>query len=496
MNRLWYVAKAVFTGLCISQILATWQVYLSNKHLFHTVMAIEQAGYLTIPNALVTPTLRTFGHAFFGGCFFTLSIGAGLSISSVFFAWAWDRILGRNRLWLFSIVFVWLTPVVAMNGQGLLPMVTAYFLVVPFVVFIATLRWIPPETTDKRWRNRIIPFVPIALLTLIWTAYADRFLFLDIRDFLLLSNPVGQKVDRFYYRYTLYPAQVFKTLQQKTLKTCRLPNLDDNAQAKGLQNTFIKNDYLPVETDGPVDLEAVVSNNRLELKHAGKTVIQTDLRTFFSRSQQVLNDFSTKTDRYGPFRQATIVFLVIGFPVLLYITVFALILFVTGYLVSPSRSFLVTAGICFVIGLGLLAPLVLGRSKTTPTDQVPGALNASSWKQRVSALRTLVDNKQEIGRFDVYRQMLTSPHLSERYWVAKALGVSRQPETFPVLVTLLDDSHPNVVSMAFHALRQRGNRQIVGEILKRIKTSDHWYNQWYAYRTLRGLGWSQLEGNS
>jgi len=25
----------------------------------------------------------------------------------------------------------------------------------------------------------------------------------------------------------------------------------------------------------------------------------------------------------------------------------------------------------------------------------------------------------------------------------------------------------------------------------RIKTSDHWYKQWYAYRTLRRLGWKQ-----
>jgi len=27
--------------------------------------------------------------------------------------------------------------------------------------------------------------------------------------------------------------------------------------------------------------------------------------------------------------------------------------------------------------------------------------------------------------------------------------------------------------------------------LKRIETSDDWYNQWYAYRALRNLGWKQ-----
>ena len=467
------------------------QVYLSNKILFQTVSTLEHAGYLTIPNSLVAPTLNAFGPAFSGGIFFTLSIGAALSVFSVVIAWFWDRIVARNRTWLGPIVLLWLIPAAAMNGQGFSPMVTAYFLLVPFVVFMVTLKWIPPANRDEKWTSKVIPFAPIALLTLIWTANADRFLFLDIRDFLLLSNPVGQKVDRFYYRYTLYPAQVFKTLQQKTLKTCRMPALEDNGNAKRLQHIFIENDYLPVEAAGPVDLEVNISRNNLELKHDGKPIIQTTVTAFFSQSQKFLQDFSLNMDKYGPFRQATIVCLVLGFPVLLYLTVFSVIHFAVGFFVPPFRAFLVTACLCFVIGLALLAPLVLGRSKTVPLEQVQEALNAPSWKQRVSALRTVVDRKAEIGKFPAYRQMLTSPHLPVRYWVTKALGASRQPQTFQALMVLLDDPHPNVVSMAFHALRQRGNRRVVGEILKRIKTSDHWYNQWYAYRTLRALGWSQ-----
>jgi hypothetical protein len=45
--------------------------------------------------------------------------------------------------------------------------------------------------------------------------------------------------------------------------------------------------------------------------------------------------------------------------------------------------------------------------------------------------------------------------------------------------------------MAFHGLGRRGDSRGVSEILTRIKTSDHWYNQWYAYKALRGLGWKQ-----
>jgi len=482
-------------GLCATQLLATWQVYLSNSVLFETVTLVNRSGYLAIPNPLVAPTLKAFGPALWGGLFFTLSLGAGLSVFSVVLAWVWDRVLSRSRTWLPPIMALWLALVVAMNSQGFSAIVTAYFLIVPFVVFVATLKWIPLENGKRIWVNRAIPLAPIALLTVIWTAHADRFLFLDIRDFLLLSNAVGQQVDNFYYRYTLYPAQVFKTLQQKTLKTCRVTADQSSAHARRLESLLIQNDYLPVDTDGPVDLDVAVSADTLVLKHRGVEAVQTTVQAFFSDPRDVLNAFSAKIDRNGPFRQATIICLVLGFPILLYVTVFAVIHLGAGFLVSPARSFILTALLCFVIGLGLLAPLVLGRSKAVPADLVAEALNASSWKQRVSGLRTVVDEKLEIGIFPSYHRMVTSPYLPERYWVAKALGASRQRETFHALMKLLDDPHPNVVSMAFHALGKRGDRRVVEEILKRMETSDHWYNQWYAYRALRSLGWLQKKAD-
>jgi len=84
-----------------------------------------------------------------------------------------------------------------------------------------------------------------------------------------------------------------------------------------------------------------------------------------------------------------------------------------------------------------------------------------------------------------------SPHIAERYWLARALGVSRQSETYDDLIAFLDDPSPNVVSMAFYALGKRGDRRAIKEIMTRIEASDNWYNQWYAYKALRKLGWKQ-----
>jgi len=93
MNRISWIAKALFLGLLTTQILSTLHVYLSNADLYQTVTTISEAGYLSIPNQRVTHTLKEFAPAFFGGIFFTLSIGAGLSLFSVGFAWLWDCLL-------------------------------------------------------------------------------------------------------------------------------------------------------------------------------------------------------------------------------------------------------------------------------------------------------------------------------------------------------------------------------------------------------------------
>jgi hypothetical protein len=491
MNRFFYLAKAILLGLCTTQILATLHVYLSNADLHRTVTTIRAAGYLAIPNQRVIPTLTEFGPAFFGGWFFTLSLGAGLSLFSAAYAWLWDRILGRNRALLIFIGLLWLGAAIAVNSHGFSPMVTTYFLATPLVVFLSAFKWMPKQSEKNRWSHRLALFLPIALLTITWTAHADRLLFLDLRDYLLLSNPVGQKVDDFYYRYTLYPAEVFKSLEQKTLKTCRVTTVQDKAIARRMERALINNDYLPVPQNAPLDLEVVQSENALLLKHQGKTVLQPSIKTFLSRPQDVLRGFSAATDKHALFRQATIVSLIVGFPITLYVMVFALLHFVLRFFLGPTPSSVVAGALCLLIGLALLVPLRLARVSINNDMQLSQALNATSWQQRVSALRRLVSERLDIADFPAYRRMLASPHVPERYWLAKALGLSKHREVYEDLLSLLDDPHPNVVSMAFYALGQRGDRRAIPEILKRIETSDHWYNQWYAYRALRDLGWRQ-----
>jgi hypothetical protein len=314
---------------------------------------------------------------------------------------------------------------------------------------------------------------------------------LNIRDYLLLSNPIGKKINDFYYRYTLYPAEVFKPLGQKTLKACRLPPSKDQSVVRRLENALVLYDYLPVQIEGPVALEIVEAKNGLAFKHKAKTVLQTTFDEFVTHPQKTLRHFSAETDKHVFFRQVTIFGLLGGFPLTLYVMVFALTRFVLGFFLRSTASSVVASAVCLSIGLVLLVPLRMGRISISDTNHLSEALNSDCWQHRVAALRAVVRKRLEIGDHQAYPAMLASPHVPERYWLAKALGVSRYPQTYQNLLAFLDDSCPNVVSMAFHALGQRGNRHAKKEIVRRIEKSDHWYNQWYAYKALRHLGWAQ-----
>jgi hypothetical protein len=122
---------------------------------------------------------------------------------------------------------------------------------------------------------------------------------------------------------------------------------------------------------------------------------------------------------------------------------------------------------------------------------IPRALASESWQEEVAALRIIERKGLEVSSFQPYPRLLASPHIAVRYWLVRGLAMSRRPETYRDLLAFLDDPHPNVVSMAFYGLGQRGDWRAVSEMLTRIKASDHWYNQWYAYKALRALGWKQ-----
>jgi len=478
-------------GLLVAQVLAATQVYLSNIHLYRSLSAIHAAGYLTIPNQGIMPSLQDFGPAFLGGLFFTFSVGAGLSFLALAAAWIWHRLFSRSRSVLIVLLLFWVGSLAVLNSRGFAFGATCYFLAIPPVVFLATCRWMVPPPGQGVWVRGMVHTIAVAVLALLWTSQIDGHFFVDFRDIVLLSNPVGIKINDFYYDYTLFPAEVFKSLDQKILKTCSLRSLEKGSLTARLERELLNYDYLAVGTDDALDLEVVQDGEMLVLKNGKRTILQTTPTDFLSHPGTVLHEFSAKSDKQGFFRQLTFFSLVMGLPLTLYVILHTLVRLLGCFFLEARTASLVASALCLIVGLSILIPFLYMRGTDIELKDIPQALASESWQERVAALRIIEQKGLEVSSFQPYQRLLASPHIAVRYWLVRGLAVSRRPATYRDLLAFLDDPHPNVVSMAFYGLGQRGDWRGVSEILTKIKTSVHWYNQWYAYKALRVLGWKQ-----
>jgi len=491
MNKKYHPARILIFGLLTAQIIATLQVYLSNSDLYQDLIDITAAGYLAVPNQYIMYQLKELAPAFIGGLFFTLSIGAGLSIITLGALWCWNHIFHRSKFMLTLCLLLWAACLVKINLNGLSPLVTLYFFGVPLSVAVVTLGWLSTDTSKMNRFSKTGHFIPVTILALLWFSQTNSNIFLNIRDNLLLTNPMGIRFNEIYYKYTLYPARVLKSINQRMLKTCNLESIEENGLKNSLEEKLLDQDYFNAGYDARADLIIEKKQSLLILKNRGKTILEVAEKDFLSDPARILKEFSHRSDRYAFFRQVTFYSLLIGFPIALYIFLHALFRFIGCFFLSTKYSSVAASIFCFLIGAALFFSFLLSKGENIGFENVPDALASDRWQDRIPALKTITQKGMDIGDFPAYRKILDSALIPERYWLAGTLAVSRKKETYKDLLQLAEDKHPNVACKALESLGKRGNRDAVKEILKKIEMSEHWYVQWYAYRALKALGWKQ-----
>jgi hypothetical protein len=489
IHRAVFPAPELLLGMGLAQIIATLHVYASNHRLFNQMAAVAAAGFLPVPNPEVIPGLLSLGTAMAGGLLFTLTVGAGLAFLSTAAAGWWAGRAPRSRLAAAIPAGLQAALLLLMNSRGFDPWVSLYVIIIPPAVFWVTRRSLarregPPDRWFVLWR-----VLPIALLALGWSTQYDRSLFIDLRDHLLMSNAAGQSVSSFYYRYTLYPAEVFKPLDQRLIRTVAWPDVDP--PPPDVRQALIRNDYLPVAAAGDADLGLRMEAERILFTRKGQAVLDTTTTRFLADPRRALAEISAQTDRWPFFRTFTFYGVLLAFPVALYCLLFAGLRMLTGIIAGGRRADVLCAAACLTIGLGTLAFFQSSRPPPPRPEELSSALDSASWQVRVAALRETRDRQLDVCAHPAYADMLRSPHPQERYWLAQSLATSPSPAASAGLALLLDDPHINVRTQAVEAIAQRRDRGAVREILKRLQTSPDWYFQLYAYRALRALGWNQ-----
>ncbi len=492
IHRAVFPALELLIGMGIAQILATAQVYVSNHRLFAQILAVADAGFLPVPNQIVLPRLLDLETAFCGGLLFTLSVGAGLALLSAAAAQLWRRFNRGRRTAAAGLAAVLAAAVACLNLRGFDVWVTLYLIAIPPAVFWLAGRSPFARRTPPGLRWAALRFLPLAVLALGWFTQYDRSLFVDLRDHLLLSNTAGQRISAFYYRYTLYPAEVFKTFDQRLIKTVAAPDADWGRRHPAIQRELIRMDYLPVGAAPEADIVLRFEGDRLALLHRGSVVWENTIDRFLADPRRAAAEVSAEADRFGLFRRVTFYGVLLAFPISLYVFLFALLRLAAGLVLNPHRAEAAAAAACLLIGAAVLAGFHLSREDAPPPGAIDAALASDRWQQRVAGLKAIHDRREDVTARPAYARMLHSPYPQERYWLARALGASPNPAAFIDLIGLLDDPQINVRTMALQALAQRRDPRAVNPILKLLKTSDDWYDQLYAYQALRtNLRWDQ-----
>jgi hypothetical protein len=487
------VIRPILAGLIVAQLLAFTQVYLANNTLYHNMIAVGEAGYFTVPNRITLPTLHLFGPAFWGGLFFTLSIGLGVSLCTAVAFWVWEHLFRRNRIVGLLLLLPLVLCILSVNAAGFNLLDGLYFLLIPITVILVMQRTMQPLAKSAIWTRIGVTIVPVVLLAVLLQTAFDSRPFIAIRDNLLLSNPIGVRVNDFYYNYTLYPAETFKTLDQKLIKTYQFEEEIDGPVRKRLTELLLAYDYLPVHpADGP-DLVLSVSGQELILKKEGRVVLQAGMHDFLKQPEILLKEFSLRTDRHLFFRQFAFLSIVMSLLLFPYLLVYGLVRLLIRMLFGtrlPTPAASVTAAVLAValLGFGLYG---FNRAGRYDSALIMDNLEQAGWRQRIALLKHIAAEGGEVGTLPVYKKMRASPYVAERYWLARALGESRRSETYDDLLSLLNDPQHNVVCMAFYGLGRRGDKRAIKYIIGRIQSSNHWYEQWYGYRALKILGWRQ-----
>jgi hypothetical protein len=487
MKRRLFAPAVLLIGLLSAQVVATAHVYFSNLNLLRTTETVMRAGYLAVPNAVVAQRLGSLATAMAGGVFFTLSVGAGLSLAALAAVWLWDRAFQRRLKAAVVCLFVWFCGLILVNANGWNPAATAYWVVVPAVTAVAAIRLLPPQTPLLSPRGILWPVSAAIVLALLWGMVMDRHMFTNIRDHLLLGNRAGQAFATAYYAYTLFPAEAFKSLKQKQIRTCELDSSLPASLRSRLERTLRTRDYLPVAAGSVVHLTIARDSPSMQLKLIGdhRTVFQVSKKELLTRPDEILNRYSRERDRNGMFRKLTLTFLLLGFPLILFAFVFNILSCLPDLFLPVNLSSVIAALACILVGGLLLIPVHRGHSAPA-TD-----LSAASAAQQIAALRQACDDRRDVFIEARARGLEKSSHVAVRYWLARGLACSKRPGARTMLLDLAQDPVPLVACQALWALGQRGDRRSIPGIVERIGASSHWYIQMYAYRALRTLGWVQ-----
>jgi hypothetical protein len=484
-------------GIIISQVIATFNVYMANIQLANQIQILHTNGYLIVPNLYVLPQLQTLKTAFVGGLFFTGTIGLGMISITLFGSWFWVNVTQKSKIILIVILVQWLIAIYYANINGWSEFSLYLFIMLPSLIFINSK--IPNKSNGLIPNPKIFWCVPVLFIIIAGLCTERSVSFISIRDYLLLSNRLGHQLNDLYYQYTLFPGEIIKPFELKQQKTCYIhaESNDSKRYIKSIERKCILYDYLIIHDPKKADVVIKILPPNIIFQTGNKTVKETEIVKFMRKTRTVFSDFSTRTDRKNFFRMCLFLSLTISAPILLYIILMQGLfdIFCLTRIPVLISQCLVMFIMCTGIGQMILQiPPELPDELTQQECHIlfKKSYAEKDWRQAVVLLKSelLTQNKNNHDLALKFLQQTDHPVL--KYWLIRFLSDSKNVNN--VFTSYLSDPDVNVVCQALYALGRQRDKALISPIKTFIRSCPHWYIQMYAYRALKRLGWRNFSG--
>lgn len=447
---------------------ATFFVRASNLALLAKTRAITSAGFLAIPNQATLPPLHSWEAALCGALFFTLTSGAlALCVAGVAPLFHRFGLLSKKKaraLHAALLLIFWALLGPSMATAPLLGGTAGLFaLLFPSGEAVAR-----PGVRSLLFHT-LVPLL-LALCLAVTHLMLPRGLFSGFRDAFLFDNPAGNAVRHFYYTYTLFPAEAFKRLDQKSqITVCQG---DPSAAARLIPLKGLG--HLPL-SGSPCDYTLATDKTEVVFT-TGETESRINADEFSANPAKAFRRFSRQADRFGNLRTLTWYALFTAFPLLFYLLFHTLGTLLAGLfcpLPRAARTATLAVATCAVFFIVLLA---VGTSLPHGTRAALDAL-ARAKGDTASATQAIVHAARHDSALVRYRAALAAHRLRD----PRVKG--------ELLIRLAADGDTNVVCQALGAMGQAKDRRYLGILESAVRSRPEWYVQWYGYRAMGRLGW-------
>lgn len=423
------------------------------------------------PSYEILSSFLSFKNFFFGGLFLTLTTGIFLITISFFAGIIYLKFRYKKTFLIFSITILALFLVFISKAYIL-------FILIPFFVFFITVKLQPKFKID------LVVVLPLLIAIFSPLLYQGETLFLDVRDKVLLTSSYGKRINNFYYKYTLFPAEVVKSLKQKNLKTFCTKNIK-NSDLEILKKKMKRHNFFHMEKN--CDLKIKFKNNRAAIYLNDAKAVEMDKSLIFDNTKKVLNQLYKKTDPKKIIKNITYAGFLTGFPFIVYFFFFNIINLFISLFLKGKKSLYLTSFILLLIFSFTFKPVFF--HKKIDNLNFDEKIISSDKFERLDALKFAFKNKINIKNIEKH---IKSKYVPQRYWAILNFEV-KSLNDLQTIFKMTKDESINIRCKAYEKLSDIRNNKVLKSASKNFLVKDYpkikdWYVQWYAYNSTKKLG--------